>query len=601
MPLDLQTRAESRAPSTLDREARTVEAILSTGADVVRFDFDGEYIERLSIDASAIDLTRAEGAPVLDSHRQDALDRILGRLQSVRIENGALVGTIKISSRHDAVLDDIEDGIIRGVSIGYTIEAHSDEVDRDTGQRLRLATSWTLVEASLVAVPADAASTVRSGAMPETKGAARPQTPESGGAAVQTRANINAEIRSIAETFELPQEFVDGLIDQGATVDQARAAALTELQQRQSSPLRTRVTNVRAVEDPQEMIRAMGEAQYARANPAHELGERARDFYGMTTLDLARDCLTRAGEAVTGASASALITRALQTTSDYPMIFADTVNRTLMASYQAAPSTLKTVSKRSSARDFRRKTKIQLGEGPTLEKVNEHGEFKSGSMAEAKESYAIETFGRIVGFTRQALINDDIGALTDPAAKLGTAASDFEAQFLVDLLESGAGLGPDMDDGKSLFHSDHGNIAASGAALSEATLSQARLAMRTQTGLAGRRINVSPKFLVVPPELETDAEKLLAAIQPAQSGDVNPFSGKLNLLVEARLSSATRWYVAADPMVIEGLEYSYLQGEEGPQIETRAGFEVDGMEFKVRLDFGAAFLDWRSWFANEGA
>lgn len=601
MPLDLQTRAESRAPSTLDREARTVEAILSTGADVVRFDFDGEYIERLSIDASAIDLTRAEGAPVLDSHRQDALDRILGRLQSVRIENGALVGTIKISSRHDAVLDDIEDGIIRGVSIGYTIESHSDEVDRDTGQRLRLATSWTLVEASLVAVPADAASTVRSGVMPETTGAAQPQTPESGGAAVQTRANINAEIRSIAETFELPQEFVDGLIDQGATVDQARAAALTELQQRQSSPVRTRVTNVRAVEDPQEMIRAMGEAQYARANPAHELGERARDFYGMTTLDLARDCLTRAGETVTGASASALITRALQTTSDYPMIFADTVNRTLMASYQAAPSTLKTVSKRSSARDFRRKTKIQLGEGPSLEKVNEHGEFKSGSMAEAKESYAIETFGRIVGFTRQALINDDIGALTDPAAKLGTAASDFEAQFLVDLLESGAGLGPDMDDDKSLFHADHGNVAASGAALSEATLSQARLAMRTQTGLAGRRINVSPKFLVVPPELETDAEKLLAAIQPAQSGDVNPFSGKLNLLVEARLSSATRWYVAADPTVIEGLEYSYLQGEEGPQIETRAGFEVDGMEFKVRLDFGAAFLDWRSWFANEGA
>lgn len=601
MPLDLQTRAESRAPSTLDREARTVEAILSTGADVVRFDFDGEYIERLSIDASAIDLTRAEGAPVLDSHRQDALDRILGRLQSVRIEDGALVGTIKISSRHDAVLDDIEDGIIRGVSIGYTIEAHSDEVDRDTGQRLRLATSWTLVEASLVAVPADAASTVRSGAMPETTGAAQPQTPESGGAAVQTRANINAEIRSIAETFELPQEFVDTLIDQGATIDQARAAALTELQQRQSSPVRTRVTNVRAVEDPQEMIRAMGEAQYARANPAHELGERARDFYGMTTLDLARDCLTRAGETVTGASASALITRALQTTSDYPMIFADTVNRTLMASYQAAPSTLKTVSKRSSARDFRRKTKIQLGEGPTLEKVNEHGEFKSGSMVEAKESYAIETFGRIVGFTRQALINDDIGALTDPAAKLGTAASDFEAQFLVDLLESGAGLGPDMDDGKSLFHSDHGNIAASGAALSEVTLSEARFAMRTQTGLAGRRINVSPKFLVVPPELETDAEKLLAAIQPAQSGDVNPFSGKLNLLVEARLSSATRWYVAADPMVIEGLEYSYLQGEEGPQIETRAGFEVDGMEFKVRLDFGAAFLDWRSWFTNEGA
>ena len=53
--------------------------------------------------------------------------------------------------------------------------------------------------------------------------------------------------------------------------------------------------------------------------------------------------------------------------------------------------------------------------------------------------------------------------------------------------------------------------------------------------------------------------------------------------------------------MIDGLEYAYLQGEEGPQIETKAGFEVDGMQFKVRLDFGGAFLDHRSWYMNPGA
>ena len=299
--------------------------------------------------------------------------------------------------------------------------------------------------------------------------------------------------------------------------------------------------------------------------------------------------------------AAAIITRALQTTSDYPMIFADTVNRTLRASYDAAPATLKAVAKKSTARDFRRKTKVQLGEAPTLEKVNESGEFASGSMAEAKESYKIDTFGRIVGFTRQALVNDDLGALTDPAAKLGQAASEFEAQFLVDLLESASGAGPTMDDGVALFHADHGNFAVSGGALNMSSLTAARTSMRKQKGLAGRPINVQPKFLIVPPELELFAEQLLATLAPTQTSDVNPFSGKLQLLVEARLSSASRWYVAADPMSVEGLEYSYLQGEEGPQIETRAGFEVDGMEFKVRLDFGAAFLDHRGWYQNEGA
>lgn len=600
MPLDLHTRAADVRPKTLNREKRTVEAVLSTGADVQRFDLDGPFIERLNVSSDAIDLGRAEGAPILDTHRRDGIGSILGRLVSVRVEGGKLIGTIQISTRHDAVLDDIEEGIIRGVSIGYSVQDHRDEVDRSSGQRVRVATKWTLVEASLCAVPADAASHIRSSDMPETNpGSAPPTTPPQ--QQMQTRAEINGEIRSLAQAFELPQTFTDGLIDREASVEEARSAALDELQRRQASPIQTRVSNVRPVEDPRERVRHMGEAMFARVNPGHQLSERAREFYGMTTLDLARDCLTRSGEVVTGMSSSALITRALQSTSDYPAIFADTVNRTLMASYQAAPATLKTVARKATARDFRRKTKIQLGEAPTLEKVNEHGEFKSGSMAEAKDSYAIDTFGRIIGFTRQAIINDDIGALSDPAAKLGMAASEFEAQFLVDLLESGSGNGPDMDDGNALFHADHRNLAASGAALSETTLSAARLAMRKQTGLSGKRINVSPKYLVVPPELETTAEKLLAAIQPTNSDEVNPFASKLSLLVESRLTSATRWYVTADPATVEGLEYSYLQGEEGPQIDTRAGFEIDGMEFKVRLDYGAAFLDWRGWYQNAGA
>ena len=49
-----------------------------------------------------------------------------------------------------------------------------------------------------------------------------------------------------------------------------------------------------------------------------------------------------------------------------------------------------------------------------------------------------------------------------------------------------------------------------------------------------------------------------------------------------------------------GLTYAYLAGSEGPQIETRAGFEVDGVETKVRLDYGAGFEDWRAWYTNGG-
>jgi hypothetical protein len=82
--------------------------------------------------------------------------------------------------------------------------------------------------------------------------------------------------------------------------------------------------------------------------------------------------------------------------------------------------------------------------------------------------------------------------------------------------------------------------------------------------------------------------------------DVNPFSGKLSLVVEPRLAGAA-WYLAADPGEIDGLEYAYLEGQEGPYIETERGFEIDGLRVKVRVDFGAGFVDWRGWFKNPGA
>jgi phage major head subunit gpT-like protein len=259
------------------------------------------------------------------------------------------------------------------------------------------------------------------------------------------------------------------------------------------------------------------------------------------------------------------------------------------------------LGRQTTAKDFRSVNKIMLGEAPILEKLNEHGEIKSGTMAEAKEAYRVETFAQKIGITRQVLVNDDLGAFADLARRMGQAAAETEAKTLVDLLESGGGNGPTMSDSKALFHADHGNKAGSGGAIADATLSAGRLAMRTQTGLSGQRISATPKYLLVPPAQETTAEKWLATIAAAKATDVNPFSGSLTLVVEPRLTSTTRWYIAADSSEIDGLEYAYLAGGEGPQVESKSGWDVDGVEVRVLLDYGAGFVDWRGWYANAGA
>lgn len=597
MPLDLQIRAAMR-PKSLNRDTRTVEAILSTGADVDR----GGYIERLEISGRAIDLSELP-VPVLDTHRRDGINDILGNLTAARVEGGLLIGTITISKRHEALLDDIEEGTLRSISVGYTVSAFRDEADRATGRLVRIATGWTLKEASFVPIPADAGATVRSDTVTTPTQAAQAPAPVQTTAAPSalTRAQINTEIRALCQTFALPDTWSNDLIDREATVEQARAAAVEAVRQRPNATISTHTpAQVATGAAPETFARAAGEALYCRANPSVKPSDAAREFMGLSVIDLGRTILGRAGILSTGMSPSAIVERMLST-SDFPAIMGDTVDRALRAGYQAAPSALKTVARKSTARDFRRKTKLQISEAPTLEKVNEAGEFKFGALHDAKESYAIATFGKIIAVTRQLLVNDDVGAFTDMSQKWGEAAADFEAQQLVDLLEAGSGAGPVMDDGKTLFHADHGNIAASGATINVTSLAEARLKMRKQKGLAGRPINVRPRFLVVPPEQELAAEQVLAAIQPTTTDDVNPFGGKLELLVETRLTSATRWYLVSDPATTEGLEYSYLQGEEGPQVETKQGFEIDGMAFKVRLDFGAAFLEHRGWFRNTGA
>ncbi len=607
------TRRASFAPQSVNPDARTVDVIWSTGAPVKRRDFDGSYIERLSLAPKAVDLSRLIGASVLDAHRQTAVRDVLGTVRDATVTGKEGTATIQFSARPEVkpIWQDVTAGILRHISVGYSVEEWADSTE--DGNRVRTATRWTPHEISLVPSPADPGATVRmednnmehQTIAPEDTPAQTTITNDNAGTDnIQTRATINTEIRSIANVAGLDQSFVDGLIDRQANADEARSAAFDELAKRGGGDIRTEQTRVELMDshdDPETRARQMGEALYSRINPGHEISEPARRYAYATPVDMAKELLTLRGFQTTGLSPATLITRALHTTSDFPIILGDTVGRTLRDAYQTAPSGIRRLGRQTSAKDFRSINKLMLGEAPMLEKLNEHGEIKAGTMTEAKEAYKVETWARKIGITRQVLVNDDLGAFSDLARRMGQAAAETEARILVNLLESNSGNGPKMDDTKALFHADHGNKAGTGAVISDITLSAARLALRTQKGLSGQPVRVTPKYLLVPPALETTAEKWLATVAAAKAADVNPFSGSLSLVVEPRLASATRWYITADPSEIDGLEFAYLAGGEGPQVESKSGWDVDGVEIRVILDYGAGFVDHRGWYANAGA
>ncbi len=582
---DILTRAATFAPATFNAADNTVDVVFSTGAGVLRFDAEGQYLEMLDMSPGAVDLSQLIGGPVLDSHNRGGVNAVLGVVESAATDGARGLARLKLTARADAAgtIGDVKDGILRNVSAGYTVQTWQASKRAD-GMRTKTATRWTPKEISFTAIGADAGATVRSKETMET------QTIE--------------QIRSIATAVGVAAEFAEGLVNRNASVDEARAEIVREaarnmpqINGRTPEAVITRETS------PDDMIRAQADALYCRVNAAHVPSEQARPYVGRRMADFARETLRFRGLNAMGSDAE-IVTRALHTTSDFPNLLSNLTNKILAASYQLAPSGLKVVCKQATATDFKPRNILRRGELPTLLQVNEAGEFKRGTIDEGKESYSIGTYGRVFGISRQAIINDSLGAFTDLAAGYGMAAREFENGFLCDLLTDNSGGGPKLADTNNLFHSTHGNLAGSGAVISDTTLTAARLALRTMKGLDGLTpISATPKYLVVPAALETTAEKYLATIFPTGASSVNAFSGSMTLVVDARLDnkSATRWYVFADPAVLPVIEVAYLSGYEGLQIESRAGFEVDGIEMRARLDFGAGGIDSRGAYMNPGA
>lgn len=324
------------------------------------------------------------------------------------------------------------------------------------------------------------------------------------------------------------------------------------------------------------------------------------DIRGMSLSDICGTMLAQGGRTMRGASKSDVIQAAL-TTSDLPNLLENVGNKSLMIGFREQEhATHRVWTREGSLPDFKPARRIALSEAPGLEQVPEAGEIHYGGLLDGKESIQLATYARILGISRQALINDDLGELTRIPLAQGQAAARKESDLVYALLTSN----PLMRDGNPLFDALHNNLAAVGTALSVNSLGAARAAMRKQMGIGGEAfLNITPVFLIVPPELETIAEQLLTSITPAQpTNSVPDWVRRLTVVVDPRLSvaSTTAWYLAASPSVHDTIEVARLNGE-APLSRTEEAFNTLELRFRVVMDMGAAAIDWRGMYQNPGA
>ncbi len=632
-------------------ESREFDVVLSAGATVRRYRWEGwdtrvAYDETLLVTEASVNMTRVdEGAvPLLDSHSTwGGITSSLGKVLRTWIEDGKLWGRVKL---HDAGVSEAADalvGMIRGgtapaLSVGYT----SDEIEVVTSDRAGeieqvTVRRWTLYELSAVDIPADMQAGFRSNetrVFPVIINRATPpiskesamkdianNNPAGDPPVVQQRGNEppaehawkRSEITSISECaklFNLDARAADEVMADASITTltaardalQARAAKIADAAPKQQSKVQiTRDEGDTRREAVQNAI--MNRATSNRI----PLTEAAREYRGMKMIDLGRSYIedtqgVRLRNLSQMEMASVLLgldTRAgMHSTSDFPLLLANVISKSLRDYYRSSDQYWRLFSAQSNFADYKEKWSVGLSGIPELLEVKEGAEYKYATFGENREKWGMLKYGRIVAFTRESLINDDLGVFDNIPRKFGRAAAERENELVWAILTGSHVMG----DGVELFHADHDNLAVAAADVTEAAVAAAEAAMGEQLDAAGKPMNLKAKYLVVSPNRSLAAKKLLSNVTAGKSGDVNIYTNAFNLIVDqsVRAAGGNPWFLVADPAVWDTIEFGYLDGEEGLQTEQRVGFEVDGLEVKGRLDFGCKAIDYRGFYKNAG-
>ena len=177
----------------------------------------------------------------------------------------------------------------------------------------------------------------------------------------------------------------------------------------------------------------------------------------------------------------------------------------------------------------------------------------------------------------------------------GSAASRLESKLFWSIFNENQKTAK----GDALF--TKANRLKSSQPLSIKALSDARLAMARQQGIdkrEGEYLDIQAEYLIVPPEMQTEAEQFLSReVIPQKPDEVNPFKGAFKLIVSTWLTDTKSWILAASrDQGIDLIEMAYLEGRRAPFVEWQTNFENDSIAVKARMDVGAKAIDNKGFF-----
>lgn len=442
----------------------------------------------------------------------------------------------------------------------------------------------------------------------------------------QDTAQRTVEILAVAQRYGMGLDWARRQIETGATLQQAKDEIMQKLN-KDKAPL-----SISVGEDLNRSTLgiACADAMLAGVLERFHLGlseddgegkvvarkphPRAKAFAGKAPTEICRDFLAAQGVPVEGLHRNQIArmvfdrnVMATHATGDFPYLLANVLNKALTRQYQEMQPQWPLFCVRGVIPDFKQVNRVSFGEVPNLATVVEGAEYTQFTIGERREVYTLVKSGKKFALTWEAIVNDDLSAFARIPGQMITAARRLEDASAFGQLTGTSTMG----DGNALFDAtNHSNLATTTAdkgAPTVARLNSARTAMATQTGISSDvKLNLVPSFILAPHALAGTIDELLTSqSNPASSnaGVSNIWNGRLTPIYNALLdaSSATAWYLACGPALIDTIEVGFLAGYESPTMETIDGTSPDKREYFIRHICAAKALDWRGLYKNPGA
>jgi ATP-dependent protease ClpP protease subunit len=463
-----------------------------------------------------------------------------------------------------------------------------------------------------------AAAEVTPAVKPETAiTMANPQSPLGAEATATALQAERARTRRIIEATAaagLPADFSSDLIEKGMALEGALDAITAAWKAKgdvDTVVMAGRPTAHILRDERDTRMEAAEQALVAMIGNAAPKSDKAQPFMGMRLTEMAAEFIGHKGRIRTSGDAVRVVEMAMHSTSDFPVVLENALNKRLQETYAKATPTYREVAEQMDFNDFRPHPIAAIGDFPALQLVQEGGEIQFGTVGEKKETLFLRSYASGMGITRQMIINDDMRAIDRILATRGTTVALFEDNLFWTMFLSGANAdGPTLTEtSRQVFNTNAADNTKAGTAtaITVPALGAGRAALRTRRSLPsaagrtdGQLLNLNAQILLVGPDKETEAQQLVAPIQALQAGNVNPFAGMLRVIVSPYITG-NAWYLLADPAILASFAYGLLNGETGPRMRMDEPFGVQGMRFTVEHDFGCGAIGFRAGWKNAGA